>query len=73
MYETENDGKQPAKKFIRFKKIPPVLQISLNRYEFDIESGEMVKNNQKFEFQDILDFETIIQKQKEDLKDSNKI
>ena len=25
MYETENDGKQPAKKFIRFKKIPPVL------------------------------------------------
>ena len=45
MYETEKDGKQPAKKFIRFKELPPVLQISLNRYEIDIESGEMVKNN----------------------------
>ena len=62
MYETENDGKQPAKKFIRFKNIPPVLQISLNRYEYDIDSGAMVKNNQKLEFQEILDFETIIQK-----------
>jgi hypothetical protein len=60
MYETENDGKQPAKKFIRFKKIPPVLQISLNRYEYDIDSGEMVKNNQKLKFRDILDFEPII-------------
>lgn len=60
MYETENDGKQPAKKFIRFKTIPPVLQISLNRYEYDVGSGEMIKNNQKLEFQEILDFETII-------------
>ena len=56
MYETENDGKQPAKKFIRFKTIPPVLQISLNRYEYDVGSGEMIKNNQKLEFQEILDF-----------------
>ncbi len=38
MYETQNDGKQPARKFIRFKKIPPVLQISLNRYEYDDET-----------------------------------
>jgi hypothetical protein len=36
------------------------LQISLNRYEYDIDSGAMVKNNQKLEFQEILDFETII-------------
>jgi hypothetical protein len=42
------------------KKIPPVLQISLNRYEYDIDSGEMVKNNQKLKFRDILDFEPII-------------
>ena len=31
-YETEMHGKQDAKKFVRFKEFPPVLQVSLNRY-----------------------------------------
>ena len=36
-YDTDDPilGKQDAKKFYRFKKLPPVLQISLNRFYFD--------------------------------------
>ena len=46
-YDTGEDhfGKQDTKKFIRFKELPPVLQISLNRYEYDVNEGKMVKNN----------------------------
>lgn len=50
-YDTEEHGKQDAKKFIRFKKLPPVLQVSLNRYEFDPNTCAMVKNNQRFAFE----------------------
>lgn len=35
-YQTDDFGKQDALKFIRFKKLPPVLQISLQRYEYDL-------------------------------------
>ena len=31
------NGKQDAAKFVRFNKLPPVLQISLQRYEFDLQ------------------------------------
>ena len=44
-YETETNGKQDARKFIRFKELPAVMQISLNRYEYDFEHDRMVKNN----------------------------
>jgi ubiquitin carboxyl-terminal hydrolase 7 len=44
-YETEKDGKQEARKFIRFKELPPVLQISLNRFDYDVNLDRMVKNN----------------------------
>lgn len=44
-YQTENYGTQEAKKFIRFKKLPPILQISFNRFDFDLESGQMSKFN----------------------------
>ena len=35
-YDTEVHGKQDAKRSIRFKKLPPVLQVSLNRYNYDL-------------------------------------
>lgn len=59
-YETDNHGKQDAKKFIRFKELPPVLQISLNRFDYDMQLDRMVKNNQAFEFGDILDLESVL-------------
>ena len=59
-YQTEMHGKQDAKKFIRFKSLPPVLQISLNRYDFDFQTFNLVKNNQKFKFGKILDLNSIL-------------
>lgn len=47
-YETDEHGKQDAKKFVRFTEFPPILQVSLNRYEFDPERERMAKNNQRF-------------------------
>ena len=44
-YETELHGKQDARKFIRFKEFPPVLQVSLNRFDYDFQLDRMVKNN----------------------------
>lgn len=34
----------------------------LNRYEFDLNTGNMVKNNQYFSFQEKLDLESILSK-----------
>ena len=62
-YDTEMHGKQDAKKFVRFKEFPPVLQVSLNRYQFDPERGSMAKNNQEFHFGDILHLDQILPKQ----------
>ena len=62
-YDTEtSNGKQDAKKFIRFKELPAVLQVSLNRYEYDFNIDRMVKNNSSFKFSDVLDLETILNK-----------
>ena len=62
-YDTQIYGKQDARKFVRFIELPPVLQISLNRYDFDPSINAMVKNNQKFEFKDILDLESVLPKE----------
>ena len=45
---------------MRFVELPPVLQISLNRYDYDANVGNMVKNNQKFKFTDLLDLESVL-------------
>lgn len=60
-YETESYGKQDAKKFVRFKQLPPVLQVSLNRYEFDRDKGNTVKINDKFTFTDKLDLTSLLE------------
>lgn len=65
-YETELHGKQDARKFIRFKEFPPVLQVSLNRFDYDFQLDRMVKNNQKFEFKDVLDLDSVLPKESND-------
>ena len=36
-YDAGEHGKQDARKFLRFKKLPPVLQVQLVRFDYDIE------------------------------------
>jgi len=54
-YEAEGHGKQRAKKGIRFLTFPPVLNLQLKRFHFDLEKMDMVKLNTKFEFSRKLD------------------
>jgi ubiquitin C-terminal hydrolase len=55
LYEAEGHGKQRAKKGIRFLAFPPVLNLQLKRFHFDLEKMDMVKLNSRFEFQRRLD------------------
>ena len=56
-FDTEDKfGKQDAKKFLRVKKLPPVLQINLNRFDIDC-MGDMIKVNSKCEFGETLDID----------------
>lgn len=48
-------GKQRARKGIRFEKFPPILNLQLKRFQFDMEKFEMVKLNNRFEFSEKLD------------------
>mmetsp|Transcript_129327 Transcript_129327/g.322393 ORF Transcript_129327/g.322393 Transcript_129327/m.322393 type:complete len:1329 (-) Transcript_129327:246-4232(-) len=54
-YEAEGHGKQRAKKGIRFLTFPPVLNLQLKRFHFDLEKMDMVKLNTRFEFHKRLD------------------
>lgn len=54
-YDAEHLGKQDARKGVIFKKLPPVLQLQLKRFEYDPYKEEMVKLNNSFEFVDTLD------------------
>eukprot|EP00403_Amphidinium_massartii_P034419 CAMPEP_0178435934 /NCGR_PEP_ID=MMETSP0689_2-20121128/34182_1 /TAXON_ID=160604 /ORGANISM="Amphidinium massartii, Strain CS-259" /LENGTH=1320 /DNA_ID=CAMNT_0020058019 /DNA_START=92 /DNA_END=4054 /DNA_ORIENTATION=+ len=54
-YEAEGHGKQRARKGIRFLKFPPVLNLQLKRFHFDLEKMDMVKLNTRFEFQRKID------------------
>ena len=58
-YEHETLGKQYAKKFMRIRQLPPVLQININRFGVS-EAGEMMKINSACEFGDYLDFDKIL-------------
>ena len=59
-YEHEIHGKQDAKKFLRIKKLPPVLQININRFGVSA-SGSMMKINSSCQFGESLDFDKIMQ------------
>jgi len=49
-YRTDKYGLQAAKKGVRFRDFPPVLQLQLKRFEYDYMRGMMVKVNDRFEF-----------------------
>ena len=59
-YEHEEQGKQATKKFLRIRKLPPVLQININRFGVS-SAGEMMKINSSCEFSDSLDFDKIME------------
>ena len=59
-YEAEGHGKQDAEKGVKFLRFPPVLNIQLKRFEFDMTTLNMVKINDKFEFTQTLDLDRFV-------------
>ncbi len=55
--ETEEYGKQEAKKGLKLLTLPPVLMIQLKRFEFDYAREAMVKVSDYCEFYDEIDLE----------------
>jgi ubiquitin carboxyl-terminal hydrolase 7 len=43
-------GRQDARRSVRFKQLPPVLQLHLKRFEFDAHTGGLQKLQQSFAF-----------------------
>lgn len=56
-YRTERFGLQDARKGIKFKKFPPVLELHLLRFEYDFQRDMMIKVNDKYEFPSLLDLD----------------
>uniref|UniRef100_A0A7S0WIA5 ubiquitinyl hydrolase 1 n=1 Tax=Chlamydomonas leiostraca TaxID=1034604 RepID=A0A7S0WIA5_9CHLO len=56
-YNAEGHGLQDAKKGVKFVDLPPVLQLQLKRFEYDMHRDAMVKINDRYEFSDVLDLE----------------
>ncbi|KAG4101998.1 cysteine proteinase [Neocallimastix lanati (nom. inval.)] len=61
-YMAEGHGLQDARKGVIFESLPPVLQLQLKRFEYDIESDAMVKINDRFEFPDRIDLSKYLSK-----------
>ena len=59
MYEANGYGKQEAKKFLRLKRLPPVLQININRFGTK-NDGSYFKINSRCEFKETLDLDAVI-------------
>ena len=49
-YHAEQHGLQDAKRFVAFKRFPPVLHCHLVRYTFDPETGDIAKFNGRLAF-----------------------
>ncbi|CDW77585.1 ubiquitin carboxyl-terminal hydrolase 12-like [Stylonychia lemnae] len=62
-YDAEKFGKQDARKYIRFRKLPPVLQIQVNRFTYDIEQDQMAKINAQLRFHETLDLDSLLPKE----------
>ena len=59
-YLHDTHGKQDAKKFMRIRKLPAVLQININRFGIN-QFGDMIKINSRCEFGDYLNFDNIME------------
>ena len=61
--KTENSmGNKMLKSIIRFKDLPPLLQISLYQYDYNPSRGQLVKSNQGFKFDEVLDLQVLLPK-----------
>lgn len=62
MYDTgEHHGKQDAIKGVRFLKLPPVLQLQLKRFDFNARSFNMLKINDRFDIDEVLDLDDLLE------------
>eukprot|EP00347_Sterkiella_histriomuscorum_P012213 403369461 len=59
-YAAEGHGKQDARKYIRFKKLPPVLQVQVNRFAYDMNVDRMAKINTRLRFEETLDLDSVL-------------
>lgn len=60
LYDAEGYGKQEAKKGISFRRLPPVLQLQLKRFEYDPETDAMGKVHDRFTFPVSLDLSAFL-------------
>ena len=65
-YEAEGFGKQDAERFTRFTECPPVLTIHLKRFEYNYQTGAMVKVTQRFLFPTSLDLAPYLAKEEQE-------
>ncbi|KAG1672785.1 hypothetical protein FOA52_002773 [Chlamydomonas sp. UWO 241] len=56
-YVAEGHGLQDAHKGVLFESLPPVLQLQLKRFEYDVQRDAMTKINDRYEFPDELDLD----------------
>lgn len=61
-YRADGHGLQDAKRGVRFAGLPPVLQLHLNRGEYDPHRDTMVKINDRFEFATEIDLSPYVEK-----------
>ena len=61
MYEAAEHGKQEARKGIRFIYLPPVLQLQLKRFDFNPKTGNMMKINERFDIEEVLDLDDLLE------------
>ncbi|KAJ1950751.1 ubiquitin-specific protease ubp15, partial [Linderina pennispora] len=54
-YRTSEFGYQDAVRFSRFESLPPVLHVYLNRFEYDLDTGELDKNQTWIQYPESLD------------------
>lgn len=65
-YKAGEHGHQDAEKFIRLTRLPQVLCFHLKRFAFDMDSMEMAKLGDPFEFPDTIDMKPYVVSSKED-------
>lgn len=55
LYYADGLGPQEARKFVKFRRFPPVVQFHLKRFTFDMATMDMVKVYDRFEFPNEID------------------
>lgn len=65
-YSTDDYGLQQAKKGVIFTKLPNILFIQLNRFEYNYELDKLAKINDRYEFFESLDLSKYMEKSEGD-------